>query len=255
MHLNMLDLAAASFADALAKQPDEPAYMRDCAKKLGFHSLYPHASFASARNYLVYSHIAYVFSAGDVLCERIRSARSMKALKNSNMALFNELDKGDFVTRTLALTIWDGMSQQNPNAKAILAEVERIQKLAPFALVDYYRLVRNSELHTAGESDRGTATARDALPAAQVEAQFGAMPSLADNLSSQDALLCSKAWQAVARWLCRYMLNSTDAAAIIRKRFGRLDATRRKVAASKFMELDLLYSGEEVSDALSLLQW
>ena len=49
LHLNMLEISAQTFADTISKQASEPGYIRDCAKKMGFHSLYPDASFASAR--------------------------------------------------------------------------------------------------------------------------------------------------------------------------------------------------------------
>jgi hypothetical protein len=93
IHLNMLDMVTQSFAAILTRQPDESAYIRDCAKKVGFLSLYPNTSFASAQSYLLYSHIAYVISAGDMLCKRIRSTDSMRALKRSNEEIFKELMK------------------------------------------------------------------------------------------------------------------------------------------------------------------
>lgn len=255
LHLNMLDVSAQTFADTLSKQPSEARYIRDCAKKLGFHSLYPDASFASARTYLVYSHIAYVFSAGDMLCDRIRSTGPMKALKKGNTALFNEIDKGDFVRKTLALIVLATMSPERRDADAVIAQVEQIQTIESFALVNYYRLIRNEELHAAGEPDRRTAAARDALPIEQIKARYVTMPAPAGQLSSRDALLCSKAWQSVAKWLCRYMLNDAEGQAIIKERFGRLEAQRRDAAARKFMKLELLYSQDDIDATLSALRW
>lgn len=253
--LNMLDVSAQIFADSISKQPNEASYIRECAKKLGFHSLYPDTSFASARSYLVYSHIAYVFSAGDMLCERIRSTGSMKVLKGSDTALFNAIDKGDFVRRTLALTVLASMSQESRDADAVNAQVEQIQKLAPFAVINYYRLIRNEELHAADESDRKTDAARDALSETQIKAQYGMMPAPAGQLGSRDALLCSKAWQSVAKWLCRHMLSDAEGHAIMKKRFGRLEAQRRDVAAQKFMKLELLYSQHDINVTMTTLRW
>lgn len=255
MHLNMLDMSAQTFADTLSEQTSEAGYLRECAKKLGFHSLYPDAPFASARSYLIYSHIAYVFSAGDMLCDRIRSTASMKALKKGDAALFNEIDNGDFVRKTLALTVLATMSPERRNAAAIIAQVEQIEPLESFALVNYYRLIRNEELHAAGESDRKSAAARDALSEERIKARYGTIPAPAGNLSSRDALLCSKAWQSVAKWLCRHMLNDAEAQAIIKERFGRLEVKRRDAAALKFMKLELLYSGDEINATISALRW
>lgn len=255
LQLNMLDVSAQIFADTISKQPSEASYVRECAKKLGFHSLYPDTSFASARTYLVYSHIAYVFSAGDMLCERIRSTGSMKVLKGADTALFNAIDKGDFVRRTLALTVLASMSPESRQADAVNAQVEQIQTLAPFAVINYYRLIRNEELHAADKSDRKTDAARDALPETQIKAQYGTMPAPAGQLGSRDALLCSKAWQSVAKWLCRHMLNDAEGRAIMKKRFGRLEGQRRDVAARKFMKLELLYSQDDVNATISTLRW
>ena len=255
MHLNMLDMSAQTFADTLSEQPSEAEYLRECAKNLGFHSLYPDASFASARSYLIYSHIAYVFSAGDMLCDRIRSTASMKAVKKSDAALFNEIDNGDFVRKTLALTVLATMSPETRNSAAVIAQVEQIQLLESFALVNYYRLIRNEELHAANESDRKSAAARATLSEERIKVQYGIIPGAAGKLSSRDALLCSKAWQRVAKWLCRHMLNDADAQAIIKERFGRLEPKRRAAAALKFMGLELLYSSDEINATISALRW
>lgn len=255
LHLNMLELSAQTFADTLSNQPSEARYVRDCAKKLGFHSLYPNDSFASARTYLVYSHIAYVFSAGDMLCERIRSTGSMKELKKADETLFNQIDKGDFVKRTLALTVLASMPPDLRRVDAVVVEVEKVQALESFALVNYYRLIRNEELHAAGESDRRAADARGVLPEERIKAVYGVMPAPAGQLSSRDALLCSMAWQSVSKWLCRHMLNEAECQSTIKERFGRLEARRRNVAVRKFLKLELLYSLNEIDDTMFSLGW
>lgn len=256
LHLNMLEISAQTFADTLSNQPSEAVHIRTIAKKLGFHSLYPEASFASARTYLVYSHIAYVFSAGDMLCSRIRSTDSMRALKNADADLFNKIDKGDFVRRTLALTVLATMPPENRNVDNVMSQMERIQKIESFALVNYFRLIRNEELHAAGESDQRIAAAWEALPKEQIKARYGTMPSAPrGQLSSQDALLCSKAWQGVAQWLCRHMLNDAEVQVIVKKRFGKLKAQRRDAAVRKFLKLDMLYSPEDVDATMSQMEW
>lgn len=255
MHLNMLEVSAQTFAHTLALQPNEAVYIRECAKKLGFHSLHPDALFASARSYLIYSHIAYVFSAGDMLCDAIRKTESMKNIKREDKDLFNALDTGDFIKKTIALTVALMTIPENRKLETINAEVTRIQGMAPFALVDYYRLIRNEELHTTGQVNVRLAANFDALPADEIKEQFGRMPNLPGSLSTDDALLCSKAWQSVAKWLCRHMLSDTDARAMIEKRFGALGITRRKKAAKRYMELELLYSKIEIDDTIGALRW
>lgn len=255
VHLNMLDMVTQSFAAILAEQPDESTYIRDCAKKMGFHSLYPNTSFASAHSYLLYSHIAYVISAGDMLCKRIRSTDSMRALKRGDAAIFKELDEGDFVTRTVALIVLAMMPPEKRTVAAVKEEAKTVQLLPAFALVNYYRIVRNEELHAAGEAERTAADVLSALPVEDIRAQFKTVPQQMGKLSSEDALLCSKAWQSVAKWLCRHMLSDTDGQAIVKKRFGNLDRERRTIAAQKFMQLDLLYSQAEIDATMTGFQW
>ncbi|MBD8654739.1 hypothetical protein IFT68_03760 [Oxalobacteraceae sp. CFBP 13730] len=255
VHLNMLDMVTQSFAAILAHQPDESAYIRDCAKKMGFHSLYPNTSFASAQSYLLYSHIAYVISAGDMLCKRIRSTDSMKALKRSDEEIFKELDEGDFVTRTVALIVLAMMLPEKRTVAAVKEAAKAVQLLPAFAVVNYYRIIRNEELHAAGKAERTAVDVISALPVEGIRAQFKTVPQRMGKLSSEDALLCSKAWQSVAKWLCRHMISDTDGQAIVKKRFGNLDAERRKIAAQKFMQLDLLYSQTEINAIIAEYKW
>jgi len=255
LHFDMLEVSVQTFANTLSQQPEEATYIRGQAKKLGFHSLYPDATFASARAYLIYSHIAYVFNAGDVLCEGIRSMSSMKALKGSNPVMFNEIDTGDFVRKTLALVVLAAMSPESRDAVSVNARVLQLVKThASFALVDYFRIVRNEELHGDGVAGLRVSAARNALPVDLIRGRYSEMPS-AVALSARDALLCSKAWQGVAEWLCRHMLSDAEAQALLKGRFGRLAANRRETAARRFLELQLLYSEDDINTMLFTLSW
>jgi hypothetical protein len=255
LHFNMLEVSVQTFANTLSRQPSEAVYIRGEAKKVGFHSLYPDVAFSSARAYLIYSHIAYVFNAGDVLCEAIRSTSSMKALKGNHPVLFNEIDTGDFVRKTVALAVLANMPLESRNAISVNTSVEELVKTdASFALVDYFRIVRNEELHGAGVTGPRVLGARSALSEDRIRGRYRDMPS-AGALNARDALLCSKAWQGVAEWLCRHMLNDAEAKALLKERFGRLEATRRETAARRFLELQLLYSKDDINSMLFALGW
>ncbi|WP_018150851.1 hypothetical protein [Leeia oryzae] len=248
-------MSAQIFAGTLAKQSDEAKYLRECAKKLGFHSLYPDASFVDAKMYLVYSHLAYVFSAGDQLCERVRSTQFIKKLKGET-AFFHDIDKGDFVTKTLALTVLASMPVNDRSVEKVNTKVEQLQNTPSFALVNYYRLIRNEELHASGDIDRNrTEEAMGKLPLDKIKKQYQMSPSLVDKLTSYDALLCSKAWQDVAKWFCGHMLGEHEVKSILIKRFGNLKGDRRTVAAKNFMKLELLYSASQVNDIMTVLNW
>ncbi|GEM_PF-2288915 len=257
VHLGMLELSAQIFADSLAGQSSEAVFIRECAKKQGFHTLHPHKSFASARSYLVYSHIAYVFSAGDVLCENIRSTDRLKRIKTEAVGnLSTELNKGDFVRKTLALTLLAGMPAKDRTADAVSAAVEREQLRESFALVNYYRLIRNEELHTEGEMTQASISAWETLPRVSILDRYGRMPSApADQPVAADALLCSQAWQDVAKWLCRHMWSDSEVQALIKKRFGNRRGERRSIAVRRYLALELLHSTEDIETAMASVSW
>ncbi|NML14368.1 hypothetical protein [Azohydromonas caseinilytica] len=258
LHLALLELAARTFTKKIAEQPSESIFIRDIAKTEGFHSLHLQGeAFKNARAYLVFSHIAYVFSAGDALCQRIRSHAEIRTLKTQDQTLARALDEGDFITKTLALTVWASSSPEKRLVSAIQKEAEKIKTTPSFETVNYYRLVRNMELHT--ESDEGTGILEpewQALPHEAILSRYGLRPSRYGDLNSNDALLCSKAWQDVAKWLCRHVLNDSQITIpLLARRYGNLSHARRKNAATNFMKEALLMSDAEVVDILTELGW
>jgi hypothetical protein len=147
------------------------------------------------------------------------------------------------------------MLPEKRTVAAVKEEAIAVQLLPAFAVVNYYRIVRNEELQAAGEVERTSVDVISALPVGGIRAQFKIVPQRMGKLSSEDALLCSKAWQGVAKWLCRHMISDTDGQAIVKKRFGNLDAERRKIAAQKFMQLDFLYSQTEINTIIAEYKW
>jgi len=258
LHLNLLEISSQFFAQHIRDHSDERLRIRQLAKQFGFHSLHPEAvSIASARSYLISTHVAYVFSAGDALCKRIRSHNYIRSLKTSDEGLFNSIDQGDFVTKTLALVALASMAPSDRCLDTVNDLVIKIQGNECFSVVNYYRLVRNEELHSIeSEIDKKTAEVLASLPRKAIQTRYKFVPNDPDSLNTKDALLCSRAWQDVAKWLCRYMLNDDE----VRKkmlvpRFGNLAKQRRDHAARAFMKQALLYSEADINATMAALKW
>lgn len=259
LHLNLLELAAVSFAKPLPQDlAAEKLYIRERAKEHGFHALYPNSTFANARNYLAYSHIAYVFSAGDALCTRLRATVKMTALANANEQLFKAINKGDSVTRMVAQITLGLMPQKELSRAAVDDQVKRVKELDYFKVVNRYKLARNRELHGANSWEDGDAENPEPtalLQTSKTKKQANAKAVPEERLTTKDALECSKAWQKVAKWLCRHMLSDEEGQMLLQARFGNLRGERREIAARAFMKEALLYSPLEVSDTIRSLRW
>lgn len=260
-YLDMLEISVEIFSRELSKQPNEVIYVRGLAKNLGYHSLHPQSlGFANSRKYLISSHIAYLFSAGDAMCKKVRSHSYLKALKGENTIVFNEINTGDFIRKSVNLVIFSSKNKDERKAKEILEQSNKIFSLASFSVINYYRLVRNEELHSV-ESEDDKQQANDvweSLPLVSIKNKFAITPNKPDSLTLEDALLCSKAWQDVAHWLCSNMLNIDDVCIpLLKRNFGRLgsDKTKQDLSARQFMRQALLLPQQKIDDILGSIKW
>ena len=128
---------------------------------------------------------------------------------------------------------------------------------ATLALVDYYRLCRNEELHNevGSSAESGAATAFARLPVDKVKSQFGTAPNAPDSLTIEDAVLCSKAWQDASTHLCRLLVWEELAEQLIAKRFETLPAKRRRNGAKQFLRIECLWNESQVENTMSKLGW
>jgi hypothetical protein len=257
LYLNLLEIATRSFEEAVCDNGDEPGYVRQQAKRFGFHSLHPEAvTLKAAHSSLIASHIAYIASAGDVMCQTVRSSPHIKILKGQNTNLFNAIDKGDFVRKTVALVVFASSNRQERELAQIEARTRQVSQMPCFALVDYYRLIRNDELHNAGIVDADSEDAIRQPDMSVIGNAYGFKLKSANELTAADALVCSKAWQGVATWLCRNMLNEAEQQIPeLKRRFGHLAGGRRAMGARNFMMQAFLFSREDAARMLVSLGW
>ena len=259
-HLNLLELAFRSFRASLPQGPQGPGedeYIRGLAKSHRLHSFYPSsATVPEAHSYLFATHLAYVFSAADAYCKKIRKHPLLRGRRDKYEKIYDELNQGDFVTKTVALTLLTWVEESTISTEFLQEKTQSVMKEPFFAVINYYRLVRNEDLHAAEEDeDLKAEEAWNALDKSSIKRFYKDQPSRGQELSAADALLCSKAWQAGIKWICRHMRPDADAQSILKLRFGRLIPERRKVAAEKYMRAEFLYAPAEINDTLQALKW
>jgi hypothetical protein len=257
LHLNLLEIATRSFEEAVRANGDEPGYVRQQAKSFGFHSFHPEAvTLKAAHSNLIASHIAYIASAGDVMCQTVRSSPHIKILKGQNTALFNAINQGDFVRKTVALVVFASTNHEERELAQIEARTRQVSQMPCFALVDYYRLIRNDELHKAGIVDDDSEDAIRLPDMSVIGNAYGFKLKTSKELTAADALVCSKAWQGVATWLCRNMLNEAEQLIPeLKRRFGHLAGERRATGSRNFMMQAFLFSKEDAARMLDSLSW
>jgi len=128
---------------------------------------------------------------------------------------------------------------------------------ATLALVDYYRMCRNEEFHDElGDStDSGAVKAFTALPLEKIKAAFGKEPSAPKDLTTKDAILCSKAWQDASVYLCPLLVWEELAVRLLRKRFSGLQTTRRRNGAEQFLRIECLWTEHQILGMIQQLGW
>ena len=260
-HLNMLEISIEMFSKELSAQTNKDEYIRELAKKLGYHSLHPQKSgFENSRKYLTFSHIAYLFSAGDAMCNKVRSHSYLKGVKGKHTSILRVIDKGDFIRKTVNLVILSSQNEEVRDSKEVLKESSQTLSLPGFSVLNYYRLVRNEQLHTTVDDcdNQASYDVWENLEFEAIKDKFKIKPNQPDSLSVEDALLCSKAWQDAALWLCSHMLNIDEACIpILKRQFGRLGSDKYKQtrSARQFMKQKLLLPPKKIDDILDSIQW
>lgn len=265
IHFTLLELMSVEFNKKIIGEQDFGSFLRELSKEQGYHSTYPNStSFTSTHNYLILSHMAYCFSAGDYLCTNIRNSDYMKHHKKNNEALFNKIDEGDFVKKTLSLIFLASLPSdfiKTNNIEKVANDIidsanEKIKNDPSFSILDYYRNIRNIELHSIESKTEFLDNLRNELPLDKITKTYKITPSHYTKLASQDALLCSYAWINAGRWLCKNMFNTVDfIIPEIKARFNNLKAEKRILAASNFLSQQLLYTPEEISVTIEELGW
>ena len=259
LHFTLLGVIAEKFRDEKLTNADFKDVMRELSKNYNHHATYANSTnFQNTYNYIIKSHITYCFSAGDYLCKTIRSNNNFKLLKSNYKEKFSLIDNGDFINKTLTLIFWIKSENQENISTSELLELAKKHKndTLDFSILDYYRIVRNYELHTPQNGTISLDEAYSRLQLDLINKKYNKIPNKYPNLTSDDALLCALAWIDAGRWLCQNMYNyEKHLIPEIQRRFANLSPSRRHTAAVNFMLQNLLFPHDKVTSTIKRLGW
>lgn len=247
----LLDVATARFASEITSARHPAGFIRTEAKRFDHHRLYTDGiKFTDSRRFLFVSHIAFLLTCAEASCRRLQR----HPLVNKNELNQNE---GDFVRRTVRIVLLTASGEHVPNPVA-LSDVQNLIGEGTFATVDYYRLVRNAELHARSidEKDRSPEEAHRSLPSDIIFKQYKRRPSAPSAINFHDVLLCSLALQDMVRRLSAGFLGvERHVVPHLNKAFGALPEKRRANAGLAFCEQELLLDEHEAKSVIASLGW
>ncbi len=251
--LSVLDVAAQRFSDEVVNAPSPDTAIRHLLSQCGAGKVYVSAQcIPAAINQLHRAHIAYVIARADRLCYELRHHANVRGESRQNVP-----KKGDFLRWTVATLLMNHIPAPTIEFPPADTTMTSIFPDATLALVDYYRLCRNEEFHDElGESaDSGAVKLFAALPIGKIKAAFGKEPNAPGALTIKDAILCSKAWQDASIYLCQLLIWEELAQCLLQKRFGGLQATRRRNGAEQLLRIEYLWTEPSIRNMIKHLGW
>jgi hypothetical protein len=256
--LAILDTAMARFSEHAQQHEDPTAFLRATSARAGHHKLMVSPTILPQATRLLHlTHVAYIVGRSDTFCDELR--------RHPMIVSAQAPSKGDFLRKTVYCI------HRTASPRGALSDPPSDQQITehlPLFIVrilDYYRVIRNEELHDdgAGSGSGGSINmyeehfkAELSNTRQEVRKIFGASPSAPDKISSQDVLLFSKAWQVAARALCSTMFNADmHLKPLIRGRFGHLSAERRINGARGLLKQEFLLDDHQVNVLLNDVGW
>ena len=139
----------------------------------------------------------------------------------------------------------------------LFRSVSSILSDTSISLADYYRLIRNTELHASTPEEKVTSPQEfyKTLPIEKIESEYKRKPSVFNQLTFDDVLLCSMALQNIVKALSSGLLSNEMIATLLQKSFGNLDKNRRINAATEFCRQDLLLEQFQIKEVFESLGW
>lgn len=181
--------------------------IKDVAEKHGHYNLhYNHLSLDKLDMFVHLSHLAFIGSRNDLLCEDIINFCSMESFN------FNKLGRMDALRKMVScIHIFNSIDKEHEkqNIKLSLNSNPRDNTIfidyigeVDLKIVDYYRKIRNAEIHGGLEEKWEENDNLTELCKNKIEEVYDFRPSEFNDLTSEDVILYSIALQKIAKKLC-----------------------------------------------------
>ncbi len=248
-HLCLVDAAIQDFARSSRQSPDSTAFLRQRTREHGHRNLSIDILNLEFSMRLAYTaQIALLLSRLEQLCKVLRK----HSLIDTRLS---ELMEGDFLRRTLWLVAVSLKCEKIPTP---IQDAEAYKYVAPLdlAVFDYYRIMRNSELHAVADADDNLTEVYSKIDVKRCKTELGYVPILHGEVNFRDVLMVSKCCQRIAHNLCRSIVDpKRDILPELKRRFGSHSADRRRNAAKSMMTQSYLLDIADAEVILYDLAW
>ena len=258
-HLCIVDAAMQRLAHDYARSPNKIEFLRLCTRCHGHrHLASDKLDFDFSIRLAYISQIALLLSRLEQLCRSI----GKHPFINKNL---KERMVGDFLRRAIWLV---AASREGEKLPTPIEDSVTSRYLDPLdiGIFDFYRTMRNLELHPATPSSPkndvnldqhgNLAAAYSKIDQDRCKAEFNYTPTLSDLLSFRDVLLVSMSCQRIARSLCRSIVDpERDLLPELKRKFANQANKRRNNAARALLSQSFLLDSDEVEALVCDLAW
>lgn len=194
------------------------------------------------------SQIALLLSRLEQLCKVLRK----HCLIDTRLS---KLMEGDFLRRTLWLV---AVSRKGDKLPTPIQDADAFLYVDPLdiAVFDYYRIMRNTELHAVVDADGNLTEVYSKIDLKRCKPELGHVPILRGEVNFSDVLVVSKNCQRIALSLCRSIVDpKRDILPELKRRFGNHSADRRRNAAKSLLTQSYLLDIADAEVILFDLAW
>ncbi len=204
-HMCIVDVAVSSLLkQARISSQDDLKFITETAKEYNHPRLHIEKLNICDVSYFVYiSHVTFINSRAELACKQVRQLEGM--LKKAK-----EHAEGDFLRKTIYVIKASKEGKEKlDKATAVDEEINSIVGTLNVSIIDYFRELRNTQIHMAERESKNIKEARRHVSDEEALREYGASLSASGLLTASDILLLSKVWQKVIKDICRNCLDNT----------------------------------------------
>lgn len=189
------------------------------------------------------SQLAFIASKADAFCDDVREFIK----EHSTTSLSPNLEGIDNLRKAIyLLEATKSNSDKLPNKDDESIYLKYVD-CVDLAVVDYYRKIRNIQLHGGLVHSETHPTIANDDTAAKIRRKYNYKPNHLNNLTTRDAILFSRSWQAIAVSVCRKLVDINVVVKELCARHSRLTQRRKNNAITNALRQDYLQTDDEIA--------
>ncbi len=241
----LMDVAMSSFALNIDNNHNKSKSLRKEIAKHGHTGLYTdHLSFADSRHVGYIAMLALIQSKSDSFCTKIQNHECLNQEYKSQA-------KGDFLRKTIFVIMKSSYPNVSPSNPVVQNDFDFIIDNNDISLVDYYRSIRNEELHNSLSNKKNDSLIKlyEKIDLNKANNNFKIVPKKPELIDIKDVILFSKVWQKLAKDIAKSFISfDKHVVGYLRKKFGNLKQSRRDNAVKQFLQREFLFDEPEITN-------